>query len=87
MEGFSLPRIATCDIAMACKLHRIDEVGNVPQLVIYGEILSLYVNDDLIVPNDKGRLQIDTEALDPLSRLGGSNYSSMGEVLKADRPK
>ncbi len=87
MEGFSLPRIATCDVAMACKLHRIDEVGNVPQLVIYGEILSLYVNDNLIIPNEKGRLQIDAAVLDPLSRLGGNHYSGIGEVLKADRPK
>ena len=86
-DGFALPRIANCDIAMACKLHRIDEIGNVPQAVIYGEIISLFVADHLLVANDKGRLQIDALALDPLARLGGSNYSSVGEILTANRPK
>jgi len=36
IEGFALPRIVNCDIAIACQLYRIDEIGNVPQAVIYG---------------------------------------------------
>jgi len=86
-DGFSLPRIGSCDIAMACQLYRIDEIGNTPQAVIYGEIISLYVNDDLIVPNEKGRLQVDGLKLDPLSRLGGNDYAGIGNVLSATRPK
>ncbi len=87
IEGFPLPRILDCDIAMACKRYRIDEVGNVPQAVIYGEITSLTVNDDLLVPNEKGHFQLDSKQLDPLSRLGGSHYGGLGNVLKAVRPK
>jgi flavin reductase (DIM6/NTAB) family NADH-FMN oxidoreductase RutF len=86
-EGFSLPRIASCDIAMACTLYRFDEIGNVPQAVIYGEIQSMVVADDLIVPNEKGRFEIDSNTLDPLSRLGGSFYSGLGDKLNAQRPK
>jgi len=87
IDGFSLPRIEGCDIAIACQLYRIDEIGAVPQAVIYGEIQSVIVNDDLIVPHPKGRFQLDSTMLDPLARLGGSNYGGLGSILSADRPK
>ena len=86
IEGFSLPRISDCDIAIACSLYRIDEIGAVPQAVIYGQIQSISINDHLIVPNAKGRLQIDAKKLDPLARLGGSFYGSLGDILSVERP-
>lgn len=86
-EGVDLPRIVSCDIAIACTLYRLDEIGNTPQAVIYGEIQRMAVNDALIVPNEKGRFEIDSAKLDPLSRLGGSFYSSLGPKLSAQRPK
>jgi flavin reductase (DIM6/NTAB) family NADH-FMN oxidoreductase RutF len=87
IDGFALPRITDCDIAIACKLYSIDEIGRVPQAVIYGEIHSITINDALIVDHPKGRLQLDSLALDPLARLGGSNYGGLGDVLTANRPK
>lgn len=87
IDGFGLPRIADCDLAMACELYRIDEVGAVPQAVIYGEIISVIVNDDLVVPHEKGRFQLDAPGLNPLSRLGGAKYSDLGQQLYASRPK
>jgi len=87
IDGFTLPRIMGCDIAIACTLYRIDEIGRVPQAVIYGEIKSITIDDALIVDHPKGRLQLDSLALDPLSRLGGSNYGGLGDVLTASRPK
>ena len=86
IDGFSLPRILGCDIAFACRLYRIDEIGAVPQAVIYGEIESITVTDDLVVPHPKGHFQLDSKTLDPLSRLGGSHYGGLGDVLKAKRP-
>lgn len=87
IDGFELPRIVGCDIAIACRLYRIDEIGAVPQAVIYGEIDSMTVTDELVMPHPKGRFQLDSKALDPLSRLGGSNFGGLGDVLKANRPK
>lgn len=87
MDGSALPRIADCGIAMACKLYRIDEIGNTPQAVIYGEIIRLYVADHLLVPNDKNRILIDAKKLDPLARLGANDYSAIGQILFAKRPK
>jgi flavin reductase (DIM6/NTAB) family NADH-FMN oxidoreductase RutF len=87
IEGFGLPRIVGCDVAIACKLYRIDEIGRVPQAVIYGEIMSMTVSDHLIVPHERGHFQIDAKQLDPLARLGGSQYAGIGDVLAATRPK
>jgi flavin reductase (DIM6/NTAB) family NADH-FMN oxidoreductase RutF len=87
IEGFALPRIKGCDIAIACSLYRIDEVGKVPQAVIYGEITSIVVDDSLVVAHPRGHFQIDASGLDPLSRLGGSHYGGLGDVLVANRPK
>lgn len=87
IDNFALPRITGCDIAIACTLYRIDEIGHVPQAVIYGEIQSITIDDALIVDHPKGRLQLDSLALDPLARLGGSNYGGLGDVLTASRPR
>ena len=85
-EGFSLPRLKECRIAMGCSLYRIDEVGNVPQAVIYGEIKTMYVDDDVLDTSNPNRLIIDPKKLDPLSRLGGGHYAGLGDLLSAVRP-
>lgn len=85
-EGSELPRLANCSIALACSLYRIDEIGNTPQAVIYGQINTLYVDDEIITPSEQ-RLIIDGKKLDPLARLGGNYYGNVGDFLMADRPK
>ncbi len=85
-EGFSLPRVAGCGIALGCRLYQMDEIGNTPQAVIYGQIEKMYVDDALVSSYDT-RLIIDPKQVDPLSRLGGSHYAELGKLLVADRPK
>ncbi len=85
-EGFPLPRVSGCGIALGCRLYQMDEIGNTPQAVIYGQIEKMYVDDALICPHDT-RLMIDPKRVDPLSRLGGSHYAALGELLGADRPQ
>ena len=36
--------------------------------------------------NEKGRLQVLADRIEPLSRLGASQYASFGEILMARRP-
>lgn len=84
-EGFSLPRLKDSPIAFGCELYRVDEIGNTPQAVIYGEIKSMFI-DDAIIDAHPSRLVINAERLDPLARLGGNFYSSLGEQLVAERP-
>lgn len=85
-DGFSLPRVGVCDVAFGCSLYKYDEIGAVPQALIYGEIKQMYVADHLLESNDKNRLIINPEQLDPLSRLGGNTYAALGKQLKANRP-
>jgi len=87
IDGFELPRLSDSKIALACKLYKIDEIGNTPQAVIYLEIVSLFVDDELLLDNEQNRMIIDSKRLDPLARLGGSNYSALGDVLSVNRPK
>ena len=87
IEGFPLPRIADCSVAFACRRYRIDELDEMEQVLIYGEILSVLLDDEIVQSTDNNRTYIDPLKLDPLARLGGSNYSSVGEILSAERPK
>jgi len=86
-HSFKLPRIKDCPVAIACKLHRIDEIGNTPQAVIYGEIKAMYINDNAVNLENAERLEVDSQSIDPLSKLGGPFYGALGEQFKIVRPK
>ena len=82
--GCKAPRIKACPVAFHCRYFDDHNVGN--QAVIYAEILQLYIHDENI-ERQGSRYQIDTQKLDPLARLGGSNYAGLGEVFSLARPK
>jgi len=83
---FKLPRIKDCPVAIACQLHRVDEIGNTPQAVIYGEIKAMYINDEVVNLNNTNRLEINSAKVDPLSKLGGPFYSALGKEFSINRP-
>ncbi len=84
-EGFSLPRLAQCDIAYACELFEIKEIGEVPQTLIFVEVKQLYVSSAVTTVND-GRIKIDADLVNPLARLGASEYSGITVPFKKARP-
>ena len=84
-EGFSLPRLAQCDIAYGCELFEIKEIGEVPQTLIFVEIKQLYVSSKVSSVND-GRIKIAAEHLKPLARLGANEYSGITMPFKKARP-
>ena len=86
VEGYRLPRLSDCKIAFMCKVYKIDKIGNNNQHLIFGEISKVHVDDNCTEINEKGRLQINADAIQPLARLGASQYASFGEVLRASRP-
>lgn len=87
LTGSRLPRVADCPLAMACELHEIIPVGEVPQALVFGRINSIYVNDAVGEVDAKGRFRINAAKLDPLSRLGVGEYSGFGEVMPLASPK
>lgn len=84
-EGFALPRLQDCSVAMGCTLYRLDEIGNTPQALIFGKIEKMFI-DDALISHDSERLIVNAKKLSPLSRLGGSDYSGLGEPFQAHRP-
>lgn len=86
VEGFDVPRVADSKIALLCERYHIQKVGNRDQMLIFGEIKSLYVADHCVETTEKGRLRIIAENVQPLARLGAGEYADFGGILTAKRP-
>lgn len=84
-EGFNLPRISACRVALACELYRAEDI-TATQSMILGRVVSLYL-DDAIVDTGAQRLSILADKIDPIARLGGDDYACLGAILTVPRPK
>ncbi len=82
--GFPLPRLADCRVAFACDCHSLQALG--PQLLVFGRIRHAWLDDGIVQADARGRLQVDAQALDPLARLGGDDYSVSGGTVTVPRP-
>lgn len=85
-EGSSIPRIDGIRAVYACELYDIVLVGNRPQAMILGKARSIYLDDE-VAKIENHRLVVDANKMDPLGRLGGSDYTSLGETITIPRPK
>ena len=85
-EGAKLPRVAECPVAFQCSLYEHHMVGPNEQIFVYAQAHSVYLRDE-IVSEDGKRLSIDASKINPLSRLGAAEYSSIGKPFKIIRPK
>jgi flavin reductase (DIM6/NTAB) family NADH-FMN oxidoreductase RutF len=80
-----LQRIADCPIAYLCKFHSSQQIGNVQQQIIFIEIIEMYI-DDKVIDQKNNRIQIDALKVNPLARLGASQYANLGKVFTRARP-
>ncbi|KFI12388.1 flavin reductase family protein [Vibrio coralliilyticus] len=85
-EGFELPRIKDCPIAFGCKLFEVKEIGETPQSLIFGQIEDIYIAPEVIGDNQE-RLVVEALKVNPLSRLGGSQYANLDQTFTVARPK
>ena len=85
LEGCAVPRIAEALVAYHCTLYDVHELGPNQQAIIYAEIHQLYL-DDTIVKKENDRLYIDAVALDPLARLGATEFSGISRPFAQKRP-
>ncbi|WP_070967846.1 flavin reductase family protein [Vibrio sonorensis] len=86
IQGFHLPRVKACPIAFACRLYEVKEIGDTPQTLVFAQIESIYI-DDAVVDENSERLKINAESVDPLARLGGSEYVTLAKTFSVARPK
>ena len=75
-ERIKVPSLAAAPIAMECRFRQCLEFGETRSRLIVGEVLVFHVRDGLL-QNGK----IETEALDPIARIGGPRYARLGEIL------
>jgi len=87
VPGFHMPRLADCKIAYFCERYDVQMIGNhKQQSLLFAEIKEIYVADDCAEITDQGRLKVHADKIQPLARLGASEYASFGEVMYAKRP-
>lgn len=84
-DGSPLPRIAGAPIAMQCELYEVKEIGNKPQFLVFGQVKKMFIADEAVSLDDKGRLKVSASSVNPLARLGGSDYVTFGDILTIPR--
>lgn len=78
------PRVAESPVNMECKVSQIIDIGDGSKgagSIVIGEVLHMHVADEILLPNYK----IDTAKMDPIGRLAGPNYGTIGEILEIFR--
>lgn len=85
-DGFDLPRVQGCPVAFGCSLFEVKEIGDTPQSLIFAKIEQIYLDPNIVTEQGE-RLTIDALSLNPLSRLGGSQYALTRDVFSVARPK
>ncbi|SFC49842.1 NADH-FMN oxidoreductase RutF, flavin reductase (DIM6/NTAB) family [Marinospirillum celere] len=85
--GCPLPRLKAAPIAFHARFYDVHYLGPGKQAVIYAELLQVHVDDQAITEDKaKGRYLIDAQKINPLARLGGAQYASLGEFFAVKRP-
>lgn len=85
-KGFDMPRLEDCPIAFGCSLYEVKEIGDTPQSLIFAQIERVYLSLSVIDQKSE-RLKIDAPSINPLSRLGGSEYAVLGKTFAVARPR
>ena len=82
-----LPRLALAPAAMGCVATQFTRVGDTDQTIVFARIEQLWMRDDIVSHDARGRLVIDVAAYDPLARVGRGGYARLGPVTQpASRP-
>jgi len=81
----NVPLVSDCHINFECKYLQEAHFGEGPGScwVVFGNILAVHINKSLF----EGDLIIDPLKLNPLCRLGRSQYSRLGEIKEMPVPK
>ncbi|MFF7974214.1 flavin reductase [Streptomyces sp. NPDC007905] len=72
------PRVAASPVALECTVHSTLRLGN--STVVFGRVVHAAVREDVLVDG-----RPDIGLLRPLARLGGNEWSTIGEVREAAR--
>ncbi len=79
-DGFPLPRLKEAKVAIACRREKLIEAGD--NMLILGRVEKIFLDDSIAQHDAKGRLKVDAALLDPLCRLGGAQFGSLGRIFE-----
>ena len=82
-----VPRLSICRVAYACEFYQLIELGPLPQALILARVKAVYIDDAIAEIGEKNRLTVHADKLDPLGRLGGEHYGTLGGVLRVPLPR
>ena len=69
-------------VALGCSVESILPLADGPQRLVLSRVHRLWVDDDAVGADAKGRTSIDAVALDPLLRLGAGWYGALGSKAR-----
>lgn len=69
-------RLADAPVAMECQLRHCIEFGETRSRLLVGEVVRIHLRDGLL-QNGK----VDTTELDPIARIGGPTYATLGSLI------
>ena len=75
-ETVAVPRLRDAAVAMECRLSQVVPFGNTGSEFMVGEVTRFHLRDGLVKDG-----KVDTLALDPISRIGGPNYATLGRIF------
>ncbi len=73
----AVPRVKEVPIHFECKLHQVIELGPNRHPLVIGEVVYMHVD-----PRCMTNGYIDMKKLDPIGRLNGFFYATLGEILE-----
>ncbi|WP_096439295.1 flavin reductase family protein [Alteribacter populi] len=84
-SAVEVPGLKEARIRFECKLekHLSFEGKEGATDVIFGRIVHYHVTEDLLDADG----HVNAEKLKPISRLGGKDYTNLGEIFSLERPK
>lgn len=74
----NVPRVAESPFALECVVHDIQSIGN--GVALFGEVVLIAVSEDVYDGH-----RVSSAQWDPIARLGGSQWSALGEIFDLPR--
>ena len=75
------PLIDGCGVNFACTLAKEVKIEESSQILVFAKIEKIWVTDAAVTRDEKDRIVIDPEVIDPLLRLGAGKYGKLGGVI------
>jgi flavin reductase (DIM6/NTAB) family NADH-FMN oxidoreductase RutF len=68
---------------MEAQVHQITPIDGTTSVMVLGRVVRFHLREDLLQPDGL----VDPVKLNPVGRLGGDAYASLGEVFAMQRAK